>query len=164
MYVCMYIYIYISTAKKGRQCNPIPSGLYSWLQNSRNLWISQTFFVLVFCPPGAGNGPKMWPRGPALERRSIVQIRPMAARLVEEMRLEKVAGARSCWSQLFKSEGMGLVRGSGCALGLWSFSCVAFQARVLPNPRPILVCCQRPQPLRSRRNLGMVMQQATFTN
>ena len=29
-------------------------------------------------PPGAGNGPKMWPRGSALERRSIVQIRPMA--------------------------------------------------------------------------------------
>ena len=51
------------------------------------------FFGPFLGPPGAGNGPKMWPRGPAFEPQSIVQIRPMAARLVAKMRFEKIAGA-----------------------------------------------------------------------
>ena len=53
-------------------------------------------------PPGAGNGPKMWPRGPAFERRSIVQIRPMAARLVAKIHFEKIPRAMYFWSQVFK--------------------------------------------------------------
>ena len=47
------------------------------------------FFGTFLGPPGAGNGPKMWPRGPAFERRSIVQIRPMAARFVAKVRFAK---------------------------------------------------------------------------
>ena len=57
-------------------------------------------------PPGAGDGPKMRPRGPAFERRSIDQIWPMAARLVAKMRFEKIAGANYFGSQLFKPQGI----------------------------------------------------------
>ena len=39
------------------------------------------FSVRVWSPRGPGMGP-MWPRGPAFEPRGIVQIWPMAARLV----------------------------------------------------------------------------------
>ena len=55
--------------------------------------------------PGAGTGPKMCPRGPAFERRSIVQIRPMAARLVANICFEKITRASYRWSQLLKPEG-----------------------------------------------------------
>ena len=44
------------------------------------------FFLIFWGPPGAGNGSKMCPRGPAFEPQSIVQIRPMAARLVAKSR------------------------------------------------------------------------------
>ena len=50
----------------------------------------------------------MWPRGPAFEPRCIVQIRPMAARMVAKVRVENIARADYCWSQLFKPEGMSL--------------------------------------------------------
>ena len=36
-------------------------------------------------------GPKRWPRGPARDRRSIVRIRPVATRLVANMRFGKLA-------------------------------------------------------------------------
>ena len=39
---------------------------------------------------GAQNGPKMCPWGPAFERRNIVQVRPMAARLVAKVRFGKI--------------------------------------------------------------------------
>ena len=48
------------------------------------------FFGPFLGPPGAGNGPKMWPRGPAFEPQSIVQIRPMAARLVAKISFGKI--------------------------------------------------------------------------
>ena len=56
-------------------------------------------------PPGAGSGPKMCPRGPAFEPRSVAQIQPMAARLVAKLRFEKIAGADDFGSQLFNPEG-----------------------------------------------------------
>ena len=62
-------------------------------------------FGIFWGPPGAGNGPKMCPRGPALEPRSIVRIRPMAARLVAKIHFEKIPRAMYFWSQLFKPEG-----------------------------------------------------------
>ena len=63
------------------------------------------FFPVFFGPPGARNGPKMWPKRPAFEPQSIVQIRPLAARLVAKMRFEKNARANYFGRQLFKSEG-----------------------------------------------------------
>ena len=48
------------------------------------------FFGPFLGPPGAGNGPKMWPLRPAFEPQSIVQIRPMAARLVAKLRFGKI--------------------------------------------------------------------------
>ena len=53
---------------------------------------SSDFFKLFLGPPWAGNGPKMCPRGPAFEPQSIVQIRPMAARLVAKVRFGKNQG------------------------------------------------------------------------
>ena len=50
----------------------------------------QCFFSGLSAPLGVQSGPKMWPRGPARERRSIVRIRPMAARLVAKMRFGKI--------------------------------------------------------------------------
>ena len=66
------------------------------------------FFCLFFDffgPPRAGDGPKMWPRGPAFEPQSIFQIRPMAARLVAKIRFERIAGAKYFLRQLSKPEG-----------------------------------------------------------
>ena len=48
------------------------------------------FFRFFSGPLGARSGPKMWPRGPARERRSIVRIRPMATRLVAKIRFGKL--------------------------------------------------------------------------
>ena len=53
----------------------------------------------------------MWPKRPAFEPQSIVQIRPLAARLVAKMRFEKIARAMYCWSHVSKAEGTSL----GCA-------------------------------------------------
>ena len=64
------------------------------------------FFSGFFGPPGARNGPKMWPKRPAFEPQSIVQIRPMATRLEAKLRFEKIARANYFGSQLFKPEGI----------------------------------------------------------
>ena len=58
-------------------------------------------------PPFASQGPGM----PAFERRSIVQIRPMVARLVAKMRFEKIARANCFGRQLFKPQGTTTARG-----------------------------------------------------
>ena len=58
----------------------------------------------------------MWPKRPAFEPQSIVQIRPLAARLVAKMCFEKIAGANYFGSQLFKPQGS--VMGPGNVLAI----------------------------------------------
>ena len=108
------LFLAAQLSKNGRKtrclfCFPVKfllPGLNSWLQNLTNiLFFSKKcldLFGTFWGPPGAGNGPKMCPREPALEPRSIVRIRPLAARLVAKIRFEKIPGAMYVWSQVFK--------------------------------------------------------------
>ena len=56
------------------------------------------FFWIFLGPPGAGNGSKMCPRRPAFEPQSIVQIRPMATRLVAKNCFQNFRNSRNSFS------------------------------------------------------------------